>query len=147
MCAPRENVADGRGLVMVLPLLELLPELQALFVALLADAATAGRLAQANKHCKELLEQRLAALQEERRLAKQAHEEARRQRKRAALLQFFEEVDGGAAYDCKAHIMAGGTPCGRRLRPARNGSLNVLMRHLECYHSHEYGVLMMVQHM
>ena len=60
-------VARGAGHVeaspppMVLSLLELPPELQALFVLRLADAATAGRLAQASHTCKELLEQRPAS--------------------------------------------------------------------------------------
>ena len=57
---------------MVMPLLELPPELQALFVLRLADAAIGGRLAQTCKYCKELLEQRLGALREEHRLAAQA---------------------------------------------------------------------------
>ena len=69
--------------------------------------------------------------------------EAMRQRKRAALLEHFEAVDEGAFYACKAHAMAGGTPCGRRLRIPRSGSLQVLVQQLQCYHAAEYGALML----
>ena len=110
---------------MVLPLLELVPELQALFVALLVDATTAGRLAQASRACKELLGQRLVVLREEHRLAAQAQMEEQRQRKRAAVLELFDTVDGGAFYSCKAHTV-GIYPCGRRLRVARSGSVRQL---------------------
>ena len=130
---------------MGLPLLALPPELQALFVLLLVDATTAGRLAQASKHCKKLLEQRLAALHEDRRLAQQARKKARRQREREALLELFEEVDGGAFYNCKAHAVAGGTPCGCRLR-SEHGSVRVTTRmwhHLQGYHPAEYTALKM----
>ena len=128
---------------MVLPLLELPPELQALFVLRLADAAIAGRLAQTSKYCKELLKQRLAALREERRLAAQAQMEARRQRKQAALLEFFEAVDGGPFHRCKAHVLAMGTPCGKQLRVPRSGSLQVFFSHLQRFHSAEYTALML----
>lgn len=128
---------------MVLPVLELMPELQALFVLRLADAATAGRLAQTSKYWKELLEQRLAALREERRLAAQAQMEAQRQQKRAALLEFFEAVDGGPIHRCKAHVLAMGTPCGRQLRMPNSGSLIVFMSHLQRFHSAEYTALML----
>ena len=87
---------------MVLPLLTLPAELQALFVVLLADAATAGRLAQASHACKALLKQRLVALHEEHRLAAQARMYAIRNRKRIAVMKLFEKVDGGALHRCKS---------------------------------------------
>jgi hypothetical protein len=120
---------------MVLPLLDLVPELQALFALLLADWTTAGRLSQASHACKQLLQQRLVQLREERRLAIQAQMEAMRQQKRAVLLELFEAIDGGLSYRCKAHMLAFGTPCGRQLRVPRSGSLQVLMSHLQHYHS------------
>lgn len=126
---------------MVLPLLELVPELQEHFVLLLVDAATAGRLAQASQACKQLLQPRLIELRKERRLAAQAQMEARRQQRRAALLEFYEQIGSGTVYRCKAHTMAGGTPCGRQLRVPRSGSLQVLMQHLSHYHSAEYASL------
>ena len=128
---------------MVLPLLKLMPELQALFVLRLADAAIAGRLAQTSKYCKELLEQRLGALREERRVAAQARMEALRQQKRAALLELFEAVDGGPFHRCKAHVLAMGTPCGRLLRMPHSGSLTVFMSHLQRFHSAEHTALML----
>ena len=128
---------------MVLPLLALPGELQALFALLLADATTAGRLAQASRSCKELLRQRLVDLRQERRLAEQARMEAQRRRKHAAVLEHFEAIDGGAFYECKAHSMAGGTPCGQRLHVPRSGSVMVLMKHMQCYHSAEYSALML----
>ena len=72
---------------MVLPLLALPPELQALFVLLLADVAIAGRLAQASQACKELQQQRLASLREERQLAAQARMVAYSTKKRAFVLR------------------------------------------------------------
>ena len=69
--------------------------------------------------------------------------EARRQRKRAVVLELFEAVDGGPFHVCKANAMAGGTPCGKRLHVARSGSLQVLMRHLASFHSAEYSALML----
>jgi hypothetical protein len=128
---------------MVLPLLELVPELQALFVALLVDATTAGRLAQASRVCKELLKPRLVALRAGLRLAAQARREELRQRKRAAVLQLFEVVDGGAFYRCMAHVWSGGTPCGKHLHVARSGSLSRLMCHLQQYHADEYRAAML----
>ena len=86
---------------MVLPLHTLPADVQELFARLLADATTAGRLAQASRACQQLLLQRLIDLSEERRLAAQAQMEARRQRKRAAVIQCFEAIDGGAFYRCK----------------------------------------------
>lgn len=127
---------------MVLPLLALPAELQALFVVLLADAATAGRLAQASQSCKELLQQRLATLREEFRLQQQARMAAYSNQRRAALLQFFRPGEGGATFVCNAHAMAGGTPCGMRLRA--RGSLSVLFNHLRNYHSAEYTSLMLM---
>ena len=79
---------------MVLPLHTLPADVQELFARLLADATTAGRLAQASRACQQLLLQRLIDLCEERRLAAQAQMEARRQRKRAAVIQCFEAIDG-----------------------------------------------------
>ena len=87
---------------MVLPLLSLPVELQALFALLLVDSTTAGRLAQASHACKVLLRHRLEVLHEER-LAAQARMQAMRQRKRAAVLELFEAVDDGPSYRCKAH--------------------------------------------
>ena len=127
---------------MVLPLLTLPAELQALFVVLLADAATAGRLAQASHACKALLQQRLVALHEEHRLAAQARMYAIRNRKRIAVMKLFEKVDGGALHRCKSHNVAFGTPCGRLLRVPRSGSLQVLMKHLQQFHAAEYSALM-----
>ena len=95
---------------MLLPLLDLAPELQSLFVLLLVDTATAGRLAQASSACKELLQHRLDELREERRGVEQARMEETKQRKRTAILWCFEEVDGGAFYECKLLCTAGGTP-------------------------------------
>ena len=120
---------------MVLALLELPPELQSLFVLRLADVATAGRLAQASHSCKELLQQRLVDLREERRLAEAARVAALAAARRAALLQFFQPGQGVDEYHCIAHAMAGGTPCGRRLRT--RGSLSVLINHLRTFHSAE----------
>ena len=87
---------------MALPLLTLPDELQAHFALLLVDATTAGRLAQANRACQRMLLQRLVQLREERRLRQQAQMAAMRQRKRAAVLECFEAIDGGAFYRCKA---------------------------------------------
>jgi hypothetical protein len=131
---------------MVLPLLELVPELQAHFVLLLADAATAGRLAQTSHACKLLLQQRLVELHDERRLAARAQLQAQRQRKHTALLQFFEAVDGGAYHTCKAHAMDGGTPCGKRLRASSSLATTNrrLMLHLRDCHATEYGMLIFV---
>jgi len=128
---------------MALPLLTLPAELQALFAQLLVDATTAGRLAQASRACQRVLLQRLVQLREERRLAAQAQMAAMRQQKRAAVLEFFEAIDGGAFYRCKAHTVAFGTPCGKQLRAPRSGSLSVLMQHLQHYHAAEYGALML----
>ena len=128
---------------MVLPLLTLPAELQALFVLLLADVTTAGQLAQGSRACQRLLLQRLVQLRQERRLAAQAQMEAMRQRKRAAILECFEAVDGGVFYRCKVHTVAFGTPCGKQLRAPRSGSLQVLMSHMQHYHSSEYGALML----
>ena len=129
---------------MALPLLTLPDELQAHFALLLVDATTAGRLAQANRACQRLLLQRLVQLREERRLRQQAQMAAMRQRKRAAVLECFEAIDGGAFYHCKAHTVAFGTPCGKQLRAPRSGSLSLLMRHLQHYHPAEYGALMLI---
>jgi hypothetical protein len=115
----------------------------ALFVALLVDATTAGRLAQASRVCKELLKPRLVALRAGLRLAAQARREELRQRKRAAVLQLFEVVDGGAFYRCMAHVWSGGTPCGKHLHVARSGSLSRLMCHLQQYHADEYRAAML----
>ena len=111
----------------------------------MADTTTAGRLAQANRACQRLLLQRLVQLRQERRLAAQAQMEAMRQRKRAAILECFEAVcrRRGAFYRCKAHTVAFGTPCGKQLRAPRSGSLQVLMSHMQQYHSAEYGALML----
>jgi len=130
---------------MVLPLLELVPELQAHFMLLLADAATAGRLAQTSHACNLLLQQRLVELREER-LAARAQLQAQRQRKHTALLQFFEAVDGGAYHKCKAHAMAGGTPCGKRLRASSSLATTNrrLVLHLRDCHAPEYGMLTFV---
>ena len=70
---------------MLLPLLDLAPELQSLFVLLLVDTATAGRLAQASSACKELLQHRLDELREERRGVEQARMEETKQRTGSAL--------------------------------------------------------------
>ena len=129
---------------MVLPILLLPAELQALFVLVLADERTAGRLAQASHECKQLLPQQcLVQIREAHRLAEKAQMEARRQRKRAVVLELFEAVDGGPFHVCKANAMTGGTPCGKRLHVARSGSLQVLMRHLASFHSAEYSALML----
>ena len=130
---------------MVLPLLSLPVELQALFALLLVDSTTAGRLAQASHACKVLLQHRLEVLHEERRrrLAAQARMQAMRQRKRAAVLELFEAVDDGPSYRCKAHTFAFGTPCGKQLRVPRSGSLQVLMKHLQRFHSAEHTALML----
>ena len=74
---------------MVLPLLSLPAELQALFALLLDDWTTAGRLAQASHACKLLLQQRLGELREKRRLAARTQLQAQRQPKHTVLLQFF----------------------------------------------------------
>jgi hypothetical protein len=133
---------------MVLPLHTLPADVQELFARLLADATTAGRLAQASRACQQLLLQRLIDLCEERRLAAQAQMEARRQRKRAAVIQCFEAIDGGAFYRCKAHNVAFGTLCGKQLRAPRSGSLQVLMSHMQHKHPAEYGALMFtLEHM
>ena len=128
---------------MVLPLLTLPPELQALFVVLLVDETTAGRLAQGSRACKQLVQQHLIEFQEERRLAAEARKAAKRQQRRAALFDLFEEADGGAFYTCKVHAVAGGTPCGRQLRIARqNLKVSTLMlAHLARYHVAEYTAL------
>ena len=95
-------VARGAGhveaspLPMVLSLLELPPELQALFVLRLADVATAGRLARASHTCKELLQARLEVLKEQRRLAAQQAAQARLERKRAMIISCFEPLEEGA---------------------------------------------------
>ena len=138
---------------MVLRLLELVPELQALFVALLVDVTTAGRLAQASLACKVLLQQRLIVLREERRLAEQARMSAMRERKRTAVLELFEAVDGEALYRCKAPTFTSGamvttiSTCGQLLCPAvvphTTDSSQVLVSHLMCHHSAEFRALML----
>ena len=57
---------------MVLPLLDLPEALQQEVAEKVPDATTVGRLAQASQLCKRLLQARLAALKEQRRLAEQA---------------------------------------------------------------------------
>ena len=95
-----------------------------------------------------LAHRRLVELREERRLAAQAHMAAQHQRKRAALLVLFEEVDGGSfgpttCYRCKAHTMAGGTPCGKLLRTRAGSYVAILVKHLLCYHAVEYSAFKM----
>ena len=134
-------------------LLTLPPELQLLFVELLvaADLVAAGRLAQASVACKQLLQHPLAALLEKRRLAQQARMEAQRQRQRAAMLEFFTPSLCGLFLQCNAHAMAGGTPCGRAIRAARDAysprsasSMHqALIAHLQNFHSAEYGAFML----
>ena len=128
---------------MLLPLLDFAPELQSLFVLLLVDTATAGRLAQASSACKELLQHRLDELREERRGVEQARMEETKQRKRTAILWCFEEVDGGAFYECKLLCTADGTPCGCRLRASNRGRINVLSlkAHLECKHAALFAMM------
>ena len=128
---------------MVLPLLSLPAELKALFALLLDDWTTAGRLVQASHACKLLMQQRLVELREKRRLAARTQLQAQRQRKHTVLLQFFEAVDGGAYHNCKAHAMAGGTPCGKRLRASSSLATTnkLLMLHLRNYHATVYGIL------
>ena len=70
---------------MVLPLLDLPEALQQEVAEKVPNATTVGRLAQASQLCKRLLQARLAALKEQRRLAEQAAQ-ARRDRKRNTTL-------------------------------------------------------------
>lgn len=130
---------------MVLPLLALPPELQAVVVKKVTDTATAGRLAQASRASYRLGTRRLVEIREERRLAALARMAAQQQRKREALLELFEEVDGGACYRCKAHTMTGGTPRGSLLRTrAGRYVAPILMKHLQCCHAAEYSALKMM---
>jgi len=118
---------------MVLPLLELPEVLQQHFVKQLADVTTAGRLAQANQDCKELLRQRLEALKE-----------ARREAKRATILGLFELRCAGQVghqkvehYKCNAGATESGQcPCGKILVVCPTEPLRCcrLMSHLEFYH-------------
>ena len=114
---------------MVLPLLSLPAELQSLFVVLLVDVVTAGRLAQACSECKELLVERLLELRKERRAAEQARNEEQRTRKRNAILGCFENIDGGAYYQCKD------PRCMCRLRATRGRDMQVLLAHLKRKHA------------
>ena len=126
---------------MVQHMLELSPELQALIMAQLVDATTAGRLGQASRTCRLLVQQRLKELCEAQRLAMQTQMEVQRQQKRDALLQLFEPTNGGNTYRCRAHTVAFGTPCGKQLCVPRSGSLQVLWHHLKVYHPAEFGAL------
>ena len=96
-----------------------------------------------------LLQQHLVELREKRRLAARTQLQAQRQRKHTVLLQFFEAVDGGAYHNCKAHAMAGGTPCGKRLRATSSLATTNrrLMLHLRDYHATVYGILTSVLEM
>ena len=114
---------------MVLPLLSLPAELQSLFVVLLVDVVTAGRLAQDCSECKELLVERLLELRKERRAAEQARNEEQRTRKRNAILGCFENIDGGAYYQCKD------PRCMCRLRATRGRDMQVLLAHLKRTHN------------
>ena len=132
-------------------MLTLPPELQALFVLLLVDATTAGRLAQASRHCKKLLEQQLAALHEDRRLAQQARKKARRQSASAKPSSSCLRKPTAGPFTTARHMQwlwelgCGGTPCGCRLR-SEHGSVRVTTRmwhHLQGYHPAEYTALKM----
>ena len=130
---------------MVLPLLTLPPELQALFVVLLVDETTAGRLAQGSRACKQLVQQRLVEFQEERRLAAEARKAAKRQQRRAALFDLFEEADGGALHlqgTCCGWWNAKWPPAAHRPAEPEGQQLSTLMlAHLARYHVAEYTAL------
>ena len=129
---------------MVLSLLELPPELQALFVLRLADVATAGRLARASHTCKELLQARLEVLKEQRRLAAQQAAQARLERKRAMIISCFEPLEEGAiVFRCITHRQAWGTtPCRCTLKiPHDRLKLSSMLNHIKNRHPTEYGIM------
>ena len=129
---------------MVLRMLDLPEALQRHFVEQLADATTAGRLAQANQDCKELLRRRLEALKEERRLAAEQAAQARRQRKNNAILSCFEPLEeGSVVYRCIIHhTFTSSTPCSRTLRvPQERRKLPILLNHIMHAHPAEYGII------
>ena len=100
---------------MVLLLLALPLDLQAVVVQKVADTATAGRLVQASRAGYRLGLRRAVVLREERRAAEQALIKEARQRKRNGILVCFDGLSrrtGGAFYQCKVPTFAGGTPCG-----------------------------------
>jgi hypothetical protein len=130
---------------MVLPILSLPAELQAFFLLLLDDERTAGRLAQASREFKQRLpQQRLLQIREARRLAEQAQMEARRQRKRAAVLGHFEAVDGVHICKVRSRFSPFGSKCGQCFRVPPSGQLAEIMSHMRHHHPAEYGALIML---
>ena len=125
-------------------MLELPEALQQHFAEQVPDAMTAGRLAQASQACKLLLQPRLGAIAEARRLAAEEAAKARRNRKRDLILSCFEQaVDhGDNLYRCTTHAHTDATPCHCVLK-LRNGDsgLSRFLNHLKQMHPAQYGIM------
>lgn len=140
-------------------LLTLAPELQLLFVELLvvADLVAAGRLAQVSVACKQLLQHpplcRCASRRTPLGAASPDGSPARTPACRCSgvLCTFSVRPFLSLFLHCNAHAMAGGTPCGRAIRAARDAhsprsasSLRKeLIAHMQKFHAAEYGALIL----
>ena len=106
---------------MVLALLMLPNDCIRKFVQQLDNAHTACQLAQTSRECRVFLSQRLVQLHQAHEEALRQEQEARRQRKRAAVLKHFEAVEDSPFYVCRVPTdgsHATGASCATQLRVA-----------------------------